>query len=89
MTLTVIIIPYPPSINGVRLTERQSEIIFALADGRWHSAEQIIDIIYPTGAIRPTSCINLIASHVCALRKIIKHCRIENDHRSRFRLIND
>lgn len=63
----IIIIPYPPSINGIRLTERESDIIFTLADGRYHATNNIVDTIFPVGAIpwdRPNSLIRKAIYHI-------------------------
>lgn len=44
------IVPYPPSINGVRLTVRESDLIFALVDGRMHSKDELADKLCFSGA---------------------------------------
>ena len=83
---TAIIIPYPPSINGVKLTERESDIIFALADNRPHTINEIIDTIYPKGAKALNAPASLISSIVGILNKKLVRCKITNDHRHRYRL---
>ncbi len=83
-----IIVPYPPSINGVRLTERESDIIFALADNRPHSVEEIMDIILPKGCIPLTAPASLVGTIVCRLNRKLVGCKITNDHRHRYRLVS-
>ncbi len=83
---TAIIIPYPPSINGVRLTERESDIVFALADNRPHTVDEIIDIIYPRGTKALNNPCSLISSIVGVLNRKFVGCKITNDYRNRYRL---
>ena len=81
-----IIIPHPPSINGIELSERESDIIFALADNRPHTIDEIISTIYPKGTRILNSPRALVSSIVSRLNKKLIGCKITNDYRSRYRL---
>lgn len=46
----IVIVPHPPSINGLSLTPRESDIVFALSDGRSRSHDELADLLCFSGA---------------------------------------